>query len=357
VALLWCVGGGARRAGAIAARGGAVVGVAAAVAGWWYLRNLQLYGDPLGLAAFKAEFTTQPFNAGDPGAWIGALGQLFASYWGRFGWMNVAPPEWATWLYALVSAGTIAGVLIALRRGAGPRPIWPLLALPALALAWVVAFAFTAGLVAWQGRLIFAALPALALLIGAGVVQIARPAAQGALVAALAAGAAWMPFGVIAPAYPQHALSEAAAQARIERATFARFARYTELGIEVRGWSMHGEPRPGETLEVRLVWHALSRQNRDWQVFVQILDGRELIVEDMREPAGGAFPTLQWVAGDWVETRHLLTLPADLPPGNYTLKIGLADPGERLRAAYFNDYDVKDPEGDSYDLAILDISE
>ncbi len=357
--LLWCVLHGRRHPTVILGRGAGIAAIVFILAGWWYLRNMQLYGDLLGLAVFKAEFTTQAFDSRNPQAWLAGFNQLFASFWGRFGWMNVVSPLWMTAGYALLTLAALGGLLIAMRRGTFPQPIWPLLLLPLLAMLWLVAFALTAGLVAWQGRLIFPALPALAILLGVGLATLLRPAPQplaAVLVLLLLLPAAWAPQGVIAPAYPRHALSATQAQERIEHETFARFARYTELGAEVRGWSMTGDLRPGATLDIGLIWHALSYQNRDWQVFVQLLDGRTLLAEDMREPADGAFPMTQWMAGDWIETRHRLEVPADLAPGAYTLKIGLADPAERRRAAYFNDYDVNDPEGDSYDLAVLTIT-
>jgi 4-amino-4-deoxy-L-arabinose transferase-like glycosyltransferase len=49
-----------------------VLMTAALVAGWWYMRNWRLYGDLLGLAAFRGEFATQPFRIGSPAAWVAA---------------------------------------------------------------------------------------------------------------------------------------------------------------------------------------------------------------------------------------------------------------------------------------------
>lgn len=40
-------------------------------------------------------------------------------------------------------------------------------------------------------------------------------------------------------------------------------------------------------------------------------------------PAGGALPTSTGQAGEVVRDRHILTLPADLPPGDYRVIAGL----------------------------------
>ncbi|RRR70115.1 MAG: hypothetical protein EI684_13820, partial [Candidatus Viridilinea halotolerans] len=89
------------------------------VAGWWYARNLWLYGDPFGLNLFQQKFTTQAFAWGDAAAWQSALRQLFGSYWARFGWMNIHPPAWMLWGYALLCGVAFAGWL---RRDAQDAP-------------------------------------------------------------------------------------------------------------------------------------------------------------------------------------------------------------------------------------------
>lgn len=343
ITLFWCLtprfpGFGARLIRCLLA-----FGMALALSGWWYARNWLLYGDPLGIAAFRAEFATQPFAFADPAAWAAALSQLHSSFWARFGWMNAAPPPWVIWLFAAIEVAAVAGLLqrmfatgqrstIALLRA-----LWPVAALPLLAFVWLVGFALTAGLVAWQGRLLFPALPALAILLAAGMhytkallLKRSALAAHGAgyvALVALLALAAWLPFGVIRPAYPLHTLPEAAALASIGTPTFGRFGRAEEPGAELRGWAMSGPARPGATLELTLMWRANARQSRDWTVFVHLVDRQEQVVaEDNRPPLDGAFPMTQWTAGDWVADGHALRLPADLAPGVYALRVGLYDP-------------------------------
>jgi 4-amino-4-deoxy-L-arabinose transferase-like glycosyltransferase len=351
----WCVAAELQLArtertiGRAAARAALLCGAAALVAGWWYVRNWQLYGDPLGLAIFQAEFTTQAFDPLRPAAWAGALATLGGSFWARFGWMNVRPPAWVTWVYAAATALGLAGALVdALRRWRAGRAAelawaWPLAAMPLLALAWVVSFALTAGLVAWQGRLAFPALPAVAVLIGWGLAGLAGPTARGRAVllvlAAAGAGlAAWMPLGVIRPAYPFETLPAAQAVQRLGTPVYARFAaRSDERGAELRGVRVAGEARPGATVDVTLMWHALGRQNRGWWVFVHLVDADEnILAEDNRQPRDDRFPMPMWVAGDWVEDPHPLTLPADIRPGTYRLRVGLWYPNTGRRAGRFS---------------------
>ncbi|HWQ16005.1 MAG TPA: hypothetical protein VNL77_24610 [Roseiflexaceae bacterium] len=332
--------------------------VAWLVAGWWYVRNWQLYGDPLGLDMFRTEFATQPFDAISLPAWAGALAQLYASFWARFGWMNVPPPAWVDWVYGALGAVAAGGLALAVFRGpeTGDRRRhwgshvsrlghWPLLALPALAFGWVLSFALTAGLVAWQGRMLFPAIGAIAILLARGLAKVKGKRQQLKWVTAitlypvpftLLALALWLPFGVIRPAYPSYALTQQEALARLGIPVYGRFARDDEPGAELRGWDLAGTPLPGETLRLRLVWHALGRQNRDWWVFVHLVDAEHRIVaETNAEVGGGTFPMLQWVAGDWMEDTHVLALPPGLAPGMYELRLGLWYPPTGRRARIY----------------------
>jgi len=332
-----------------------MIGVAVLISGWWYLRNQRLYGDLLGLAAFRGEFATQPFQIASPAAWAAALAQMHASFWARFGWMNVAPPGWAIWLIGAIELAAVGGWVWRPQRGL-PTGI---LLLPTLAFAWVVSFAVTAGLVAWQGRLLFPALPVIAILLahGLSVVSCSMSAVGARYIVPLRTTdhgpttailffvlcplfliALWLPGAVIRPAYPPQTLPEAAALAQIETPIHGQLRRRGEPGVDLRGWRLNDQPRPGAPLDVSLVWFAAARQRLDWVVFIHLVDAQgQLVAEDNRPPRGGAFPTTQWNQGDWVEDRHRLALPADLAAGAYTLRAGMYDPGhENERAGVYD---------------------
>ncbi|MFP4436688.1 MAG: glycosyltransferase family 39 protein [Chloroflexaceae bacterium] len=341
--------------------------VALLLAGWWYARNWQLYGDPFGLGVFRDEFMTQAFNWRSPAAWRAALVQLYASFWARFGWMSLHPPVWVIRVYALIGLVALAGLVLylsrRLRAGGWRRyslrtmiesPWVAVILLPLLALAWTVSFALTAGLVAWQGRMLFPALPAIAILLAAGWVWLPRLGIGAGLVGLLAL-ALYLPLGVIRPAYEWRTLPPQQAQARLEQSLSARFAQSWERGVELRGWRLAGIARPGETITVTLTWHALEPIPQDWTVFVHLVDdaGR-IVAEDNQRPQGGAFPLPRWTPGDWVEDPHPLTLPADLPPGQYKLRAGLYLPEERGRRQYTRTV-TGDPVTDAVTLGVIEV--
>ncbi len=87
------------------------------------------------------------------------------------------------------------------------------------------------------------------------------------------------------------------------------------------------------TLEATLYWRAVSPQSQSYTVFTQLLnaDGEQVAGHDSI-PAMGAAPTNGWPVNTVQADLHRITLPTDLPSGEYTLIIGLYNSfNERLR--------------------------
>ncbi len=335
-------------------------GAALLVAGWWYLRNWRLYGDPLGMEAFRTVFMTQPFAWQHGAAWLAALERLHTSFWGCFGWVSLPLPAWLMLLFFALEAVALVGLLHTARSArlaAFLHSGWLVVGLlPMLAFAWVVSFAFTAGLVAWQGRMLFAALPAIALLLARGIDASAHRLSRPPLLhhrlvlvpaVLLCAVAVVVPLRFIAPAYVWHTLPPAVAQAQVGTPVYARYAKPWEQGAELRGWRLerstpttahthaHDPHEPvrvqaGERITITLTWHALERIEHNWTVFLHLVDDAGAIVaEDNAIPQQGAFPMPQWTPGDWLHDPHTLTIPPDLPAGEYVLRVGLYLPWQR----------------------------
>ncbi len=347
------------------------------VAGWWYARNRRLYGDLLGLTAFRAEFTTQPFVFGSVAAWVSALAQLHESFWARFGWMNLAPPAWVIAVFVAVEVLALLGYgVLAARQwrtwhfnaqSFAMSNMVVLVLLVLLALAWVISFARTAGLVAWQGRLLFPALPAIAVLLARGLMALGtwQPAVARRirmityclLLTAYCLLAIWLPFGVIRPAYSNETVSEQTAQATPGTPVYAHFTDGREKGVELHGWHVEGDTSPGGTLHITLTWHALGRASRDWWVFIQLTDAQKQVVANTDAPAKSVtFPMTEWTTGDWVQGQYMLQLPPQLAAGTYTLQVGLFDQQGDGRRDGIYDQEGK-LLGDSFNLGTITISQ
>ena len=136
----------------------------------WLLRNQILYGDPLARAAMNTavgqiisekSITSQYFYTEFPRI-------LLESFIGVFGWMNLYLPDWLYQLFTVTGIiGTIGTLLLVVRRKTSVRIVFTALSIIALNLAVVVVINLT--FTQPQGRYMFAALPAIALIVGLGI--------------------------------------------------------------------------------------------------------------------------------------------------------------------------------------------
>ncbi len=85
--------------------------------------------------------------------------------------------------------------------------------------------------------------------------------------------------------------------------------------------------RPGAAFTTTLYWRAQgSAPGEDYSVFVHVVgpEGATWTQSD-GWPAQGSAPTSSWVAGQVIEDVHAMALPAEAPPGRYTIYVGLYD--------------------------------
>jgi 4-amino-4-deoxy-L-arabinose transferase-like glycosyltransferase len=182
--------------------------VAALAAGWWYARNLTLYGDLTGLSRMlpgdtRRDFVWEKWLAGLGGELTG----LWRSFWGLFGWFTLPLPDWVYLAIDALVILALAGVLLALvRRADFVR--WGV-------VAWLAAWAGVVfvSLLRWMmlakgghGRLLFPALAAVAVILVLGLRAIApKRVTDGALAlgvsAAMAALGVFSLVAVVRPAY------------------------------------------------------------------------------------------------------------------------------------------------------------
>jgi len=88
---------------------------------------------------------------------------------------------------------------------------------------------------------------------------------------------------------------------------------------------------PGESFELRLFWRADERPPEDYTVFVHLLGADNTVwATDDKYPA--STPTTALWAGQVIADRHRLQVPDNMPPGWYSVEVGLyrLDTGERL---------------------------
>lgn len=81
---------------------------------------------------------------------------------------------------------------------------------------------------------------------------------------------------------------------------------------------------PGDRLQIDLLWHSLRDVSRDYAVFTHLLDARHhLIAQDDSWPDQAGYPTSVWFPGDTLVDHHQIETPPAIPPGVYTLSVGM----------------------------------
>jgi hypothetical protein len=90
---------------------------------------------------------------------------------------------------------------------------------------------------------------------------------------------------------------------------------------------------PTAVLHVSLSWRSLHPAGGDYTVFVHLTDeSGQVWAQHDGQPVGGSHPTSSWQPREEITDHHGLALPADVPPGEYRLEVGLYDAatGQRL---------------------------
>lgn len=99
-----------------------------------------------------------------------------------------------------------------------------------------------------------------------------------------------------------------------------------------QGWNLN--PVAGDVTQVQLTWRADQAPERDYKVFLQLLDARnQVIAQRDAQPAGESRPTTTWAPGEPIFDNHGVLIPPGTPPGSYRRIVGMydAETGERLK--------------------------
>lgn len=142
------------------------------VCGWWFARNYALYGDVL---ASQMEQRTFPFlvqkkSLLDPFFVTAFPRNMYSSYIGLFGWMNVVLPSAVYYACGGLLFLCVVGLFKFLRRREESRQLVLVsLTLAGVCLAAIIYFNLTYSQA--QGRYLFPAISAISIVLGAGLVE------------------------------------------------------------------------------------------------------------------------------------------------------------------------------------------
>ena len=288
------------------------------IASPWFLRNWQLYQDPLGMALARQtiDVRTTDWNTADTW-WL--LRGWFVSFWGKFGGAGHIPmPQPLYWMLGALSALALVGLARGGLRQQGisrPESRTPMFLL-LLALGGVMLAMWRYSLIALgtdQGRLLYPAIGPLVLLLAGGWLALA-PDRTRALVATLIVAASSLLglyglMGVLRPAFapPPTASTVAASSA-------AATVQFDELTLT--GWEM--EPA------MTLFWRTPAGTEQDFRTVLRVIaeDGT-LVWEWRRSPGAGRWSTDHWPSEYSMADTYEIGWPEWAAAGEYTVEVGV----------------------------------
>jgi hypothetical protein len=309
-----------------------VFGTAALVVFWWYWRNFQLYGDWLGWNTFVAIAGARPQPASLWQLW-GERESFIRAYWGLFGGVNISWPDWCYWALNAFVALAVVGGLWKLRHGfASTRDFTGILQW-GLLLVWLGLLMF--GLTRWsgitqasQGRLIFPAISAISVLVAVGLGQLhfTAPWLMSGVMLLLAVVS---PVFIIAPQYAPPPALTSAQIASIPNRLEADFGEVKLLGYELHTASA----QPNEAVPLTLYWQSQIAMDRNWSIFVHLIDDAGVIVAQRdRYPGEGNLASSFMKPGQtWKEEVVLWLPPGLVTPATAQFRIGLYDARDGAR--------------------------
>jgi 4-amino-4-deoxy-L-arabinose transferase-like glycosyltransferase len=318
--------------------------VAGLIAGWWFARNQMLYGEATGVEKMNAIWGGRDPIRDFPLA-LQEIPYAWSTLWGRFGYGQIPMPDvvyQAIFAACLVALGGLLVGWLRRRRSADTtrRGQFGVAALTVFVFASAVFAYMTISTAGPNGRFFFPALPALGVLLAAGLLEWARrwqALAAGIVIVSAFALAVYALYGILAPAYARpSALNEtqiASIPNRID-VTFGDAIRL--VGYEVDT----SQVRVGGRVTVTAYWRALRSIEASYAVFVHLIDA-DGVIEAQRDtyPGLGNYPTLLWRPGEVFADRYAVHVPdTAYAPLATTVRIGLYQPeGARLAASNGDD--------------------
>ncbi len=316
----------------------------AMVSGWWYVRNLAMYGDPLAWNIWEANIDLRR-EALTVAGLARELPAMFRSFWGVFGGLTLPYPEAVYTVLGILTLIAAAGFLLWVGQRArrlepeqylfhNVRFMQGMLAFTWLGILLAAWMRFMLVAPAAQGRYLFPALPALALAYGLAICL--WPTGIRNVVAAIPAGlfllCAVTPTWIIEPAFvPPEPLRYADADWEVRRDWTGPADDHPSMRLSAI--DLPSAVTPGQPVRVHLQLAAVARPQSDWALFLHLRDRDGNIVAQFDSfPGGGLWPTTQWPIGEERQERITVSVPAHVEPGaELAWVFGLYHPGHWTR--------------------------
>ncbi len=285
--------------------------------GWWFLRNLALYGELFGTATMLENFGGR--NIPLARLLLEEFEGLRISYWGLFGSFSIFTHRIHYLLMDALSLLGFLGLLVFLAQHRRDRLMLSIVGFLAsyLALGGVTLIWWALQTTGSTGRLLFPYSIAIGILLALGIRALRVPAAL--IVLPMFAFSIAAPFAYIMPQYdhppPVKRLPDSAVETTI------RWGDITLVGYEApteARWS------PGDEIPLTLYWQPLKATDELQALFISLInaDGAALATIDSF-PGWGTLPTTWWQRAVIYKDDYILQIPEEAQgASNVRLHIG-----------------------------------
>lgn len=324
---------GRKRARFYAGSLGIVYGVALVIAGWWYVRNWVLYGDPLAWQQWYAQAGAGriPPTGSD---FLHDMAGLFGMFWADL--TLRLDRQWG-WLFASLVGLAAAGLLQRASRHEWPEIYVPGLlgALCTFGLVLLVVVRYSFSVYDIPGRLMHPALAGVTLVMALGLTGWShrrwRSLIIGGTLGTLFLFNLLALWGAIRPAYARPVLSSA----KLPDGTTPVAVRFGGF-LEIVGYRL-SETRltPGRSLKVWTYWRSLAAQPHqipDLHGTVALVrpDGRVIGHTEIRLGTT-VYPSSEWQPGEIIAAEAILPLGSDVEtPVAAQIQLGVIAGGTRI---------------------------
>ncbi len=292
-----------------------IYGMAAAIAGWWYVRNWLLYGDPLAWQIWQVlAGVGRPTPTLDQ--FLSDMLGLFGTFWADFG-LRV-DHQWA-WVFTVLVLMALVGWGRRLARKDWAQIDGPGLLLAATAFALLLASAvrYSLEITDIHGRLLYPTIAAVAFALAGGLAGWGRRLGRW-LVTVTAAGlfvtTALVPFLVIYPAYARPVLTASQLPADVTPSGQSFGGRVELVGYRL----LTPRPKPAQSVHLVTYWRTLAPGPSpigDLHANMALVepDGRSLGHSEVLL-GSSVYPSSEWVATDLIAADFVLApVQTDLP--------------------------------------------
>lgn len=331
-----------------------LLSIASLVSGWWFARNIVLYGDPLGWSVWLSDIGVRTPT---PALWqlIPELPALFRTYWAELPGYSLS--DTLFWLLLAITALALTGIIKPLLSLSQPLPpaslsvsptlasrsfvlrLWSFVFRPSSLISHPFLFHFLwfgivlAGVLRYmqttpaaQGRLLFPALAPIGVMLVCGLSAWGkRPWLAVSVAGGLLALTLIAPWALVRPAFARPIVTQLPADVRPTQTQFGD-------RVELIGVRFPDHVEPGGTLQMTTYWRALKEMPRDQRLLIRLMRPNGASGGQLDARLGThLYPTTLWRPGQIVVDTHVVRADADLPaPLTMHVHLGVGDELEPL---------------------------